>query len=517
MNAESADSNQPVVLAVDDESVSRAMLRYFLHKANHRTVVVESAAAARHYVATHGPAGVQCVVTDYRMPGETGLELLLWLKQQDAALSVIMITATTERELVAATLRGGANDFLDKPITETKLLSAVANGIELTDRNRRTAEAERAVQQVARTQHQLFGLGAAAEKHLELCYHPRHQAGGDFVNFFQLDLENIVVLSADVSGHDLHAAFVSAYFQGMMRGMLDAGQSITTVLAKFNRFLVEEWGARSGESPSPTQTSVSVCAALVNLARGDATLYNQGFPMPWLVTPDGRLQRCEAVHAHPLGWFSELELEPAGFSSREGGRLCLWTDGLEDLAEALKLSPLALATGLRRVQLRGLALPELAQAKDDVLVVFINLKEAAAGSDWLPVLDESYRGDQRDQIDDLQSYWERSVAMALPELPESRRFDVLLSLREGAINAMLHGCAGRTDRHCRVTLCATPGQRTLRAIISDPGTGHEFTVMAGESEGDIADLHRGLALISRLATHVASARRGAELILDFRY
>ena len=511
-----ADSTLPVVLVVDDEVVSRTMLEYYLQKARYRVVVVDGAAAARLYVAKHGPAAVQCVVTDYRMPGETGLELLLWLKQQDAALSVIMITATTERELVAETLRGGATDFLDKPITESNLLHAVAHGLELTTRNRRTADAERAIRQVAKTQHQLFGLGIAADQHLELCYHPRHQAGGDFVNHFQLTADSFVVLSADVSGHDLHAAFVSAYFQGMMRGMVDAGQTISTVLAKFNQFLVEEWGDRTIDTGNSTQTSVSVCAVLVDLGRGEATLYSQGFPLPWLATHEGRLLRCEIAHGFPLGWFGDPELTPFKLACPQGGRLCLWTDGLEDLAEALKLSPLSLATGLYRAQQLGETLPELAQAKDDVLAVFIRLGSAAA-SDWLPLLDEPYRGDQLDKIDAHQSYWDRSLAKALPDLPESRRFDVLLALRESAINAMLHGCAGRTDRQCRVMLSATPAQRTLRAIISDPGPGHDFTALAREREGDIADLHRGLALISRLATYVASARQGAELILDFRY
>ena len=517
MSSPWTNSTQPVVLAVDDEVVSRTMLEYYLQKAGHRIVVVDGAKAARLYVAKHGPAAVHCVVTDYRMPEETGLELLLWLKQQDAALSVIMITATTERELVAETLRGGANDFLDKPITEAKLLQAVAHGIELTTRHRQTAEAERAVRQVARTQHQLFGLGAQAVRHLELCYHPRHQAGGDFVNFFQLSPDTFVVLSADVSGHDLHAAFVSAYFQGMMRGMLDSGQAIATVLAKFNRFLVEEWGDRTVETGGSTQTSVSVCAALVNLRQGEATLFNQGFPLPWHITREGRLLRCEMTHGHPLGWFGDLDLKPCRVDCPDGGRLCLWTDGLEDLAEALNLSPLALATALHRVQLLGEALPELAQAKDDVLVVFIHLAGDAPACDWLPILHESYRGDQRSMIDVLQSYWERSLALALPDLPESRRFDVLLALREGVINAMLHGCAGRADQQCRMMLSAAPAQRTLRFNVSDPGPGHNFTSLARESEEEIADLHRGLALISRLATHVATARNGAELTLDFRY
>lgn len=165
-----------VVLAIDDEAVSRTLLEYFLNKAGYQTIALESAETARQYVAQHGPAAVHCVVTDYRMPGETGLEFLIWLKQQDRALAVIMITATTEREFVADTLRGGASDFLDKPITEAALLQSVARAVELTQHDREMAEAKRTINQVGKTQHRLFGLGREAAKHIDVCFNPKHQA-----------------------------------------------------------------------------------------------------------------------------------------------------------------------------------------------------------------------------------------------------------------------------------------------------------------------------------------------------
>jgi sigma-B regulation protein RsbU (phosphoserine phosphatase) len=517
MNPPAADPSGPVVLAVDDEVVSLKLLEYFLKKAGHRTVTVDSAEAARRFVAQHGPAAVHCVVTDYRMPVESGLELLLWLKQHDAALSVIMITATTEREFVAETLRGGAADFLDKPITEAKLRQAVDRGIELTTRRRQAEEAARVVRQVGRTQHQLFGLGGDAAARLDLCYHPRHQAGGDFVNYFQLGPDRFLVLIADVSGHDLHAAFVSAYFQGMMSGMIESGQAITTVFAKFNRLLVAEWGARTDGAGPTSLASLSVCSILVDLSRGHATFCNQGAPRPWQVDAEGWVHPVETPNGHPLGWFDDLEVRPGVENCPPGGNLVLWTDGLEDLALDLQVSPLSLAAGIRHARGTGETPPALALAQDDVLVVFIRLAADAAGAGWRPLLAEYYRGDRQAGIDAAQAFWERSLGIALPDLSESRRFDVLLALRESVINALLHGCAGRADLWCRLSVAADPAQRSLRAIVSDPGPGHEFTALARENDHDIADLHRGLSLVSRLATRVTSRRRGAELILDFRY
>ena len=518
MSDPTLSSPSKVVLAVDDETVSLTLLTYFLKKAGYQTVAVDSAEAARKYVAKHGPSAIHCVVTDYRMPGETGLELLLWLKQQDRALSVIIITATTEREFVAETLRGGATDFLDKPIAEAALLQSVERAIEITVRGRHMTEAERAISQVGKTQHQLFGLGPEAARRVDVCFHPQHQAGGDFINYFQLTPESFLVLAADVSGHDLHAAFVSAYFQGLMRGMLESGQATETVLTKFNEFLINEWGVRHSEAGAATLASVSVCTALVDLRASAATLSNHGFPLPWLSSADGRIVRCETINGHPLGWFDDLPLHPLVQAFPEGGQLTLWTDGLEDLAEALGVSPLSLSTALQRAQAIGRTAPQIALAKDDVLVVNVRLSSnPATAAHWLPVLQESYPGTKTPPIDLWQTYWEKSLQLALPDLPESRRFDVLLALRESVINALLHGCDGNPELRGQLSIAVNLAERTLRTIVSDPGPGHDFTRKPHEPAEELADLHRGLSLINRLATQMTSARNGAELQLDFRY
>ena len=109
------------------------------------------------------------------------------------------------------------------------------------------------------------------------------------------------------------------------------------------------------------------------------------------------------------------------------------------------------------------------------------------------------------------------MELALPDLPESRRFDVILALRESMINAIIHGCDGRPELQGRLTIAVNLAQRTVRAIVSDPGHGHDFSRKPHEAADELADLHRGLNLINRLATQMITNRNGAELILDFRY
>ena len=58
--------------------------------------------------------------------------------------------------------------------------------------------------------------------------------GGDFINVLPIGDERFLFLAGDVSGHDVRAAFVSAYFQGMMRGLLEHNSSLQDVLQLFN-------------------------------------------------------------------------------------------------------------------------------------------------------------------------------------------------------------------------------------------------------------------------------------------
>jgi CheY-like chemotaxis protein/anti-sigma regulatory factor (Ser/Thr protein kinase) len=509
---------QPVVLVVDDEAVSRTLLDYHLQKTGARTHLVASAAAARKLVAQLGPAAIDCVITDYKMPNESGLELLLWLKQNDPNLAVIMITATTEREFVAATLRGGASDFLDKPITEAKLVAALKEGIAATALRRRLAATDRAVQAVGDTQHQMFGLKPEAASILDVCYHPCHAAGGDFINFFQLAPESFLVLTCDVSGHDLPSAFISAYFQGMVRGMIEAGQPIATVLERFNQFLLNEWGGlHSATTNHAGLLSLCACAVTVDRKAQTLTISNHGIPQVWQVDSMGRISPNSSRIDGPLGWFEQIKVDLTQIPTGDNGQLWVWTDGVEELAETLGVNPCSLATGLWRAQLRGETLRELGSARDDVLAVQIHLANKTPRGTWLPVLHEQYHGAMGPQIDALQLRWENSIKLALPELSESRRFDVLLATREAVINALKHGCSARADRTTWLTITIQPELHLVRCIANDSGSGHQYDWISPEQSDELTDLHRGLAMINRLATQVIAARQGAELTLDFSY
>ena len=105
----------PRVLIVDDVEANRAMLARRLERRGYCAVQAESGQAA---LAAVGLDAFDAVLLDVTMPEMDGLETLRRLRELagPAELPVIMVTARTESETIVTALKGGANDFVAKPV-----------------------------------------------------------------------------------------------------------------------------------------------------------------------------------------------------------------------------------------------------------------------------------------------------------------------------------------------------------------------------------------------------------------
>ena len=118
-----------VFVADDDASVRRSLAR-LLRSAGYAVELFASAAefldSGRHQ---QSPA---CLVLDVRMPGLTGMDLQLRLREVQSPLAIVFITGHGDIPMSVQAMKGGAVDFLPKPFNDTQLLDAVARAIERT-------------------------------------------------------------------------------------------------------------------------------------------------------------------------------------------------------------------------------------------------------------------------------------------------------------------------------------------------------------------------------------------------
>jgi DNA-binding NtrC family response regulator len=111
------------VLVVDDEPNTRTALQELLSLAGFDVEMAADAFKAIGKLATWRP---HVVVTDYRMPGMKGTDLLRHINQAPDAPAVIVITAYGDVEVAVEAMRAGAVDYLAKPVSVDGLAAAVA-------------------------------------------------------------------------------------------------------------------------------------------------------------------------------------------------------------------------------------------------------------------------------------------------------------------------------------------------------------------------------------------------------
>jgi two-component system response regulator FixJ len=111
-----------VVYVIDDDEAVRDSLTFLFKTAGLAARPYESATAFLNHLPQI-KAG--CIVTDVRMPGLSGLDLLRRLKELRSAIPVIVITGHGDVPLAVEAMKSGAVDFLEKPFDDEALLAAV--------------------------------------------------------------------------------------------------------------------------------------------------------------------------------------------------------------------------------------------------------------------------------------------------------------------------------------------------------------------------------------------------------
>jgi len=66
-----------------------------------------------------------CVIADVKMPGTDGIEFVRELAKRKAALPVILISGHADVPMAVAGIKAGAQDFIEKPVDDTKLVAAI--------------------------------------------------------------------------------------------------------------------------------------------------------------------------------------------------------------------------------------------------------------------------------------------------------------------------------------------------------------------------------------------------------
>ncbi len=120
-------SSMATILLVDDESTPLELMEAVVREAGHRPIAVRNVEAALRVLDRQE---VDLIISDYRMPGATGLELLGTLVQRELDIGLIMVTGYASIDNAVAAIKAGAIDYITKPIRAAQLELAIEQALE---------------------------------------------------------------------------------------------------------------------------------------------------------------------------------------------------------------------------------------------------------------------------------------------------------------------------------------------------------------------------------------------------
>jgi len=338
------------VLVVDDSRAQRHILSMYLRRWGYEVL---EAASAEEALALCASVRVGVVISDWMMPGMTGVEFCKEfrnLPREDYGYFILL----TSKSEIADGLEAGADDFVPKPVSSDELRARLRAGLrilsmqdQLVDKNRLIAanmeelqklydsldrdlmEARKLQQTLVRERQREFGQAAAS-----LMIRSSGHVGGDLVGAFQIDDQRIAVYSVDVSGHGVASAMMTARLAGYLSGssadqnlafqLLSDGQRIVrspaAIASEFNRLMLEE---------IQVEQYFTMAFAVMDLPSGNVVLTQAGHPHPMVMRADGSIERV-GEGGLPIGLIPGAEFEDCSLTLRPGDRLFLMSDGITE-------------------------------------------------------------------------------------------------------------------------------------------------------------------------------------------
>ncbi|BAY19658.1 response regulator receiver modulated serine phosphatase [Anabaenopsis circularis NIES-21] len=208
------------ILVIDDDSTIQIFLKRLLEKQGYEVITAcDGEEGIAKAIATH-PALIIC---DWIMPVLNGLEVCNYIKT-DPNLSTSFFILLTSLDSVSDRVKGldaGADDFITKPIEQNELKARVRAGLRLHQLSRdlqiQKQLLETELAQAAEYVRSLLPLPITEPLHINSCFIPSRQLGGDCFDYYWLDDDYLAVYLLDTAGHGLKATLPSISVLNLLR------------------------------------------------------------------------------------------------------------------------------------------------------------------------------------------------------------------------------------------------------------------------------------------------------------
>ena len=384
------------VLLVEDDYSVRLSVAMFLEGLQYQVTQATNGLEAWESFKKNPPS---LVISDIKMPQMDGLELLRRIAASEHPVPVILLSGVSEASDVVDALRSGASDFLIKPIVNFHILSHAVNKclerVRLLEQNRAyQAQLEKANSELIAHLHALeqdqqsgrqLQLKLYPQQDLQIGnYHFSHRMipslylSGDFLEYIRFGDEHLGFYIADVSGHGVSSAFVTALLRHFSLNIHRETREATLdgkpipfptpadAMAYYNRELLA----------AGIDKYATIFMGLIDTKHNTLTYSVAGhLPMPILASGDS-VQYLKGS-GMPVGILLEAEYQNVTVQLPETFTLVLCSDGVLEILpadnlidkEALLLEKVADSDRTQQGVEQALLLDVVSGAPDDIAVM----------------------------------------------------------------------------------------------------------------------------------------------------
>ncbi|MDB6176813.1 fused response regulator/phosphatase [Paracoccus sp. Z330] len=338
-------------LLVDNPGPDRTQIAQHLRAAGYVVAEADSAAQALDLSRSHDP---EIIFSAWDLPDQHGPEFCRAFRASARKVYgyFVLLTSDQDEQDIRDSLDAGADDFLDRPISDRELLARISAGERILrtegelrasnaqlqsalDKLKETQSAmDRDLQEARKLQQGLVRerSGQFGAMQISLLLRPAGHIGGDLVGFFPIGEDRVGFYALDVSGHGVTAALLTAQLSVHLSGASDqnvalrAAQSGSDAVPPaalahfFNNMMLEEMS---------TDTYFTMIYAELNHVTGEVRMVQAGHPHPMLQMPDGHVQRI-GKGGMPVGVLENPIFDEIEFRLEPGTRLLIASDGITE-------------------------------------------------------------------------------------------------------------------------------------------------------------------------------------------
>ena len=322
-NIEKITASPKKILVVDDEQVNLQVIINHLALEGYEVTTAENGADA--LLLLDSGEEPDLILLDIMLPRISGYDVCRKIRERYSIheLPIIMLTAKNAKSDIVTGFSAGANDYIAKPVNSDELIARVQSLISMKESVRIQNELNIFKIQMDIATDIQKTIVPSDIPHLEnlvfaVRYEPSELVGGDLYDYHLLDDKRIVVLVADVAGHGIPAAMVSAMLQVVYTYHKTEFTDPSKLLTKINSVM----------SKYPHGLYLTACCVYIDLNTMKLYHSNAGHRPLLIWRRDEERLISDKIYDKPIGIFADTTYSVNELDIKNNDRIIMYTDGI---------------------------------------------------------------------------------------------------------------------------------------------------------------------------------------------